>query len=55
MKQDRIKIDARSSTDIARALLKTMMEYEKKIDLKAVKSRAEKRHVTFLSLFRESK
>jgi hypothetical protein len=55
MKQDRNKIDARSSTDIARALLKTMMEYEKKIDSKVVKSRAEKRRVTFLRSFRESK
>jgi hypothetical protein len=55
MKKDRIKIDAPSSTDIARALLEKMQAYESKINAKQVKSRAEKRHLTFLSSFRKSK
>jgi hypothetical protein len=55
MKQDRTKIDARSSIEIAKALLKKIEAYESKINAKAVKSRAEKRHITFLTSFRTSK
>jgi hypothetical protein len=48
MKQDRNKIDVRSSIEIAQALLKKMQAYESAIKAKPIKSRAEKRHVTFL-------
>ena len=49
MKQDRTKVDARSSTEIAHALIAKMQAYESAIKRKPVKSPAEKRHLAVLS------
>jgi hypothetical protein len=49
MKKDRTKIDARSSIEIAQALLNKMQGYQSAIKAKPVKSSAETRHLAVLS------